>query len=82
MKYNATITMTQPSCDDPRQAQPLQGQLSEGCVCEENFLLDPGTNTCVQPVDCGCSLPTGYVPVRGSLNFPYISLYQGPVIHN
>ena len=63
MRYNPAISMTTPSCDDLRLPQPIDGQISEGCECEDGFLYNPGTDTCVRPEECGCSFPTGYLPV-------------------
>ena len=69
MRYNPSISMTQPSCNDPRLPRPLEGPISEGCECEDGFLFNPGPNTCVPPEECGCSLPTGYVAVGNTPSY-------------
>ena len=63
MHYEPFAMDTQPSCKDPSPAQDDDAPVSEGCVCDDGYILDNGLENCNLEENCGCLANGEYYPV-------------------
>jgi hypothetical protein len=59
--YSDHVNGCQANCVNPDSEKSCHLPFTEGCACEEGFILSG--NGCVKVKECGCSSKIGYITV-------------------